>query len=69
MGGESLNVANSTIMTHWFRGKELAFALGSSLTLSRLGSVLVLNTQPLFIRNWGIVSGAYAGVFMAGISR
>ncbi|KAF4664118.1 hypothetical protein FOL47_005283 [Perkinsus chesapeaki] len=68
MGGESLNVANSTIMTHWFRGKELAFALGSSLTLSRLGSVLVLNTQPLFIRNWGIVSGAYAGVFMAGIS-
>ncbi|KAF4708841.1 hypothetical protein FOZ63_032008, partial [Perkinsus olseni] len=68
MGGESLNVSNSTIMTHWFRGKELAFALGSSLTLSRLGSVLVLNTQPVFVRNWGVFSGALAGVCMAGVS-
>ncbi|EER12785.1 Hexuronate transporter, putative [Perkinsus marinus ATCC 50983] len=68
MGGESLNVANSTIMTHWFRGKELAFALGCSLTLSRLGSVLVLNTQPMFVRNWGVVIGAMAGVCMAGVT-
>lgn len=37
-GGETLNVAQSAIITKWFLGKELAFALGASLCIARLGS-------------------------------
>ncbi|KAJ3060584.1 hypothetical protein HK102_009433, partial [Quaeritorhiza haematococci] len=39
IGGESLSVAQTTMTTKWFRGKELAFALGLNLSIARLGSV------------------------------
>eukprot|EP00397_Hematodinium_sp_SG-2012_P008968 GEMP01009040.1.p1 GENE.GEMP01009040.1~~GEMP01009040.1.p1 ORF type:complete len:515 (+),score=90.33 GEMP01009040.1:30-1547(+) len=47
LGGECLNVANSALTTHWFKGKELAFALGVSLTVSRIGSVGAFNVSPI----------------------
>ena len=40
MGGESMGVAQSAIISVWFKGKELAFALGLNLSVSRLGSVI-----------------------------
>ena len=40
MGGECMNVAQSAIVSVWFKGKELAFAMGINMSISRLGSVL-----------------------------
>ena len=40
MGGESMSVAQSSIISVWFKGKELAFALGLNLSVARLGSVV-----------------------------
>ena len=40
MGGESMSVAQSAIVSVWFKGSELAFALGVNMSISRLGSVL-----------------------------
>lgn len=40
MGGESMQVAQSSIISVWFKGKELAFALGLNLSVARLGSVI-----------------------------
>ena len=39
MGGECMCVAQSCIVSAWFKGKELAFALGVNMSISRLGSV------------------------------
>jgi MFS family permease len=39
MGGECMCVAQSAIVSVWFKGKELAFALGINMSVSRLGSV------------------------------
>jgi MFS family permease len=39
VGGESYSVANSVLLSEWFIGKELAFAFGANLSLSKLGSV------------------------------
>jgi hypothetical protein len=39
LGGESLSVCSSAIVSKWFAGQELAFALGINLSFSRLGSV------------------------------
>lgn len=44
MGAESLNVACTTALARWFRGKELSFALGLNLTASRLGTFAALNS-------------------------
>jgi len=55
MGAESLNVAATTALARWFRGKELSFALGINLTVSRLGTFAALNS-PTWARsayaNW-----------------
>lgn len=39
-GGECLAVASGVITAKWFRGREIAFALGLILCISRLGSAL-----------------------------
>ena len=40
LGGECMSVAQSAIISNWFKGKELSFAFGLNLSVSRLGSVL-----------------------------
>jgi MFS family permease len=40
LGGESLSVAQSAIVSIWFKGKELSMALGMNISISRLGSVI-----------------------------
>jgi MFS family permease len=44
MGAESLIVAVTTAIAKWFRGKELSFAFGINLTISRLGTWLAQNS-------------------------
>jgi MFS family permease len=55
MGAESLNVAVTTLLAKWFRGKELSFAFGVNLTICRLGTFAALNS-PTWARsayeNW-----------------
>jgi MFS family permease len=53
MGAESLNVAVIAALARWFRGKELSFAFGVNLTITRLGTFFALNS-PTWAR------GAYA---------
>jgi len=40
IGGDSLIIAKSTMLSKWFMGKELAFALGIGLGATRIGSSL-----------------------------
>ncbi len=55
LGAESLIVAVTTVMAKWFRGKELSFAFGLNLTVSRLGTFSAL-ISPSFAKglyeNW-----------------
>ena len=44
LGAESLIVAVTTAIAKWFRGKELSFAFGINLTISRLGTWLAQNS-------------------------
>jgi MFS family permease len=39
IGGESIGVAQTRITTEWFRGRQLAFALGMNIAVGRVGSV------------------------------
>jgi MFS family permease len=54
MGAESLNVAVTTALACWFRGKDLSFAFGLNLTASRLGTFAALNS-PTWAR-WAYAS-------------
>ena len=40
LGGESMTVGQSAIISKWFRGKELAMALGVDASFARIGAVI-----------------------------
>ena len=52
-GSESLVVAQSAILARWFKGRELAFSFGLTLTIARLGTMFSFNTEELINNRWG----------------
>lgn len=64
LGGESLSVGQSTLLALWFRGKEMAMAMGINLSVSRLGSVINDNVSPLF----SVTMACWIGTFVCVLS-
>ena len=58
IGSEPLSVAVTIALARWFKGRELAFALGLNLTVSRLGSVAA-DRSPQWA-SWAYQSGTLA---------
>lgn len=52
-GAEPLVVAQMAMLTRWFKGKEMAFAFGITLTVSRLGTLFSFNMGELISRYFG----------------
>jgi len=67
-GGENMNVANSAILSMWFKDKELAFAFGLNLSISRLGSVANNLVSPIITDSVDIVFALWFGVLLCGCS-
>jgi MFS family permease len=67
LGGGPITIVQNTIAARWFTGKELAFAFGVSLTVSRLGSVINYDlTTIIFDKAQSLAPGlglAYTFVF------
>ena len=62
VGGESLNVSQNYFMMGWFTGKELAMAIGTNVSISRLGSVTNDNIEPVIVTETGSLSlGLWVG--------
>jgi len=53
LGGESISVAQSAMITQWFAERELALALGVSLSVSRFGSVINNVVSPRIVLSPG----------------
>ncbi|KAJ3131007.1 hypothetical protein HK100_007007 [Physocladia obscura] len=68
LGGESLSVAQTRITAKWFKGKELAFALGINISVSRLGTVLTDFLSPFLAFSVSIPVALWAGFMMCLIS-
>jgi len=49
LGAETSIVVISKVIVKWFKGKELAFALGTNLALARLGAALSLVVTPALV--------------------
>ncbi len=52
-GAEPLVVAQSAMLSRWFKGKELALSFGIALTVSRLGTLFSFNTGELISSHFG----------------
>jgi len=60
-GGESLQVAQNAMLFRWFKGKEVAFALGLNLSVAGVGSVLNDILSPWAAQQWGIAGAMKLG--------
>ena len=61
LGGECMSVAQSAVISSWFRGKELAFALGLNITIGRLGSVANAAIVPAVYETSGLGNALMIG--------
>jgi MFS family permease len=72
LGAESLIVAVTTAVAKWFRGKELSFAFGINLMISRAGSLLAQQSPSWagfaysFWRNPLLISVGFASLCVIG---
>ena len=72
LGAESLIVAVTTAIAKWFRGKELSFAFGINITISRAGTLLAQQSPSWagfaynFWRNPLLISVAFASLCVIG---
>eukprot|EP01032_Pedospumella_encystans_P022028 gene22028-24974_t len=57
-GAETLNVCVSILISKWFKGQELAFALAIIISLSKLATVVTDWTSPVMYRAIGIRGNA-----------
>lgn len=65
-GSDSFIVGNSTLLSGWFKGKELAFAFGINLAISRLGSVMNNILSPQLANNISIIFASWFAVILCG---
>mmetsp|Transcript_105158 Transcript_105158/g.307348 ORF Transcript_105158/g.307348 Transcript_105158/m.307348 type:complete len:449 (+) Transcript_105158:187-1533(+) len=61
IGGESIQVAQNCLLFRWFKGAEVAFALGLNLSVARAGSVLNDVLSPSAAQHWGITGAVWLG--------
>eukprot|EP00936_MAST-01D_sp_MAST-1D-sp1_P001767 g1767.t1 len=59
LGGGSITIAQNAITAKWFKGRELAFAFGCTLTLSRVGSIVNYDATSVIYNN---SEAAYPGL-------
>lgn len=68
IGGESLGVAQGTLVASWFENSELALALGINLSVARLGSVINNELSPLVAQASGVSMALWVGFAMCVVS-
>jgi len=68
LGGESLQVAQCTIVSVWFRGQELNFAMGLTLSISQLGSVVNGWILPSLFEDYGLGAALLVGFIVCLIA-
>jgi MFS family permease len=67
-GGESISVANSSILADWFVNKEVAFAFGLNLSVARLGSVFNNLLSPILADSAGVPFALWFGTILCASS-
>lgn len=65
IGGESLFVALSNFITKYFRTKELSLALGLTLAIGNLGSMMNMIITPRVCGTYGIRGGSGVGALVS----
>ena len=67
LGGENMQVGINSLISRWFAGKELALAIGITMTFTRLGNVANLSTTPSVYEEYGLGPALAIGLVLCFI--
>ncbi|GAB1403959.1 MAG: MFS transporter [Lentimicrobiaceae bacterium] len=62
VGVEMAGITVSKTIVKWFKGKELALAMGLEMALARLGVFAVFQLSPVFAKSGGVANSLFFGV-------
>ncbi len=62
IGVEMAGITVSKTIVKWFRGKEMALAMGLEMALARLGVFAVFQLSPIFAENGGVSNSVFWGL-------
>ncbi|HZK08023.1 MAG TPA: MFS transporter [Bacteroidales bacterium] len=62
VGVEMAGISVSKTIVKWFKGKELALAMGLEMALARLGVFAVFQLSPIFAKSGGVSNSVFFGV-------
>lgn len=62
VGVEMAGITVSKTIVKWFKGKELALAMGLEMALARLGVFAVFQLSPMFAKDGGVSNSVFFGV-------
>ena len=68
LGGESMTVAQSAIVSAWFQGRELAFAFGINLSVARIGSSINGPVETALADDYNVGFALLVGFFICCFS-
>eukprot|EP00565_Helicotheca_tamesis_P002112 CAMPEP_0185732246 /NCGR_PEP_ID=MMETSP1171-20130828/15500_1 /TAXON_ID=374046 /ORGANISM="Helicotheca tamensis, Strain CCMP826" /LENGTH=527 /DNA_ID=CAMNT_0028401689 /DNA_START=219 /DNA_END=1802 /DNA_ORIENTATION=+ len=68
LGGESICVAQSALLSQWFEGREIALSFGVALSVSRLGSVFNNMISPAIANSGSTPLALWIGVIVNTIT-
>jgi len=68
IGGESMQIAQTVLLFKWFKGKEVALALGLNISVARAGSVLNDVLSPWTASHYGLPAAFWLGTAFCTLS-
>jgi len=67
LGAESILVVNMAMISKWFKGKEMALAMGIYVSFGRLGTIFSFNTGELIADHFGDYRYVFAAAFLLSL--
>ena len=67
LGAESILVVNMAMISKWFKGKEMAMAMGIYVSFGRLGTIFSFNTGELIAEHFGDYRYVFTAAFLLSL--
>ena len=67
VGTENCGITVTKVIAKWFKGKEMALAMGAQVAVARLGTALAMIVSPLIVKNFSMSTPLLLALVLLGI--
>ena len=67
VGTENCGITVTKVIAKWFKGKEMALAMGTQVAVARLGTAMAMIVSPLIVKNFSMSTPLLFALVLIGI--